>query len=78
MNKTLSFFCVFAALLLTGCGTPVVLMSAERSVVIQSSMEAYAKTQPLADKECAKSGRKASFKYQTDGYPSKYFYDCLL
>ena len=69
--------CLFACVL-SGCGTPVVLMSAERSVIIQSSMEAYAKTQPLADKECEKSGRKARFAYKTDGYPSKYFYDCLL
>lgn len=64
--------------LVAGCAQLRVLSSGERSVTVEGPIEAWGKTQPMADAECAKAGRKASFKYNTAGYPAQYFYDCVL
>jgi phage baseplate assembly protein gpV len=63
--------------LVTGCAQVQLVTSNENSVAVKGPIEAWAKTQPLADAACAKFGKGAAFKYNTGGYPATYFYDCV-
>lgn len=73
----MKMFLVLLVAALSGCAASV-SSSSERSVSLQGRMNAYGEMQPLADAECAKYRRKAAFKYNTDQFPSTYFYDCVL
>lgn len=68
---------LLAVLFVSGCAQVRVLSESDRSVVVEGKMEDWARTQPAADAACAKRGLKARFKYNTEGFPSRYFYDCV-
>jgi len=70
-----TFLVLATVAVLAGCAQLQVLSSSDRSVVIEAPAGEWASTQPLADKECAKYGRKASLR---DTKRVNYFYDCVL
>lgn len=69
---------IAVVIVLSGCVQAKLITANERSVAVEGGRESWAKTQPIADAECAKHGRKAAFTYSTKGFPSQYFYDCVL
>ncbi len=73
--KTTPVLIIFS--LLAGCTAARLVTSNERSVIVAGAGEAWAQTTPIADAECAKYGRKAQFLYDKEGFPRKYFYDCV-
>ena len=77
MTKMLRNSSLLCCLVLAGCANLGVVASNGRSVTVEGPIEAWAKTQPVADAECKKYGLKARFSHNTSGYPGYYFYDCV-
>jgi len=63
--------------IVTGCAETKLVTGNDRSVVVQGPSESWAKTNAVADAHCAKNGLKAQFLYDKEGFPRKYFYDCV-